>query len=64
MSKIKSFRKRRVRRQNKQAMKYGKKAKPTHKLIPGRTGNVHYKKRKRTRRKRNMLKTDKVKMLT
>lgn len=39
-----NHRKRRKRRQAKQALKYGKTAAPIHKLISGRTGSVHHKK--------------------
>jgi hypothetical protein len=38
--------KRRLRRQNKQVLKSGRKAKPTHHLRAGRTGSVHEKKRR------------------
>lgn len=38
--------KKKHRRQQKQSLKYGKIAKPTHKLMSGRTGSVHSKKLK------------------
>lgn len=44
MSRGKLTRKRRHRRQFKQALKFGPSAKPTHKLKSGRTGSVHTKK--------------------
>lgn len=38
------IRNRRKRRQEKQFLRFGRKAKPTHKLLGGRTGSVHSKK--------------------
>lgn len=43
MSKSKNIRNRKVRRQNNAAMRHGPSAKPTHKLIGGRTGNKWHK---------------------
>lgn len=37
---------RKLRRRNRQVLKHGRKAKPRHKLVSGRTGGVHAKKLK------------------
>jgi len=42
----KETRKKKIRRQNKQVLKFGRKAKTTHRLLGGRTGTVHAKKLK------------------
>lgn len=46
MKKGLAFRKKRKRRQDKAALKYGAKAKPSHRSPSGRSGAIHRKQRK------------------